>query len=119
MGKEATRSRVRRRPDPSSAALADGQILHVWLFGSLSKLAPKQPTVLSAPDGARVGWAIDELARRIGPAFRDQVMETPTRKFGFCRVFLDGRMVELEDRLPAVAAPQDLELIILTAAEGG
>lgn len=93
--------------------------VRVWLFGQLAGLSGERPLVLRVAPGALVGEVIAELAGRLGSCLLDRVMETPERKQGICRLFLDGYDVELADRLPDTGAALDLELIVLTASEGG
>lgn len=93
--------------------------MHVWLFGGLARLAPARPLVVEARQGCSVAEIITALDHQLGAGLLDCIMETPTRKLGICRLFLDGLSVELDERLPLGAAAADLELIVLTASEGG
>jgi len=84
------------------------QAVRLWLFGGLSVLCPERPLTLEVPPGITVGELLES------------VMETPSRKFSICRVFIDGMPVDLDDRLPETPGGlSDFELIVLTAAEGG
>lgn len=96
-----------------------GHEVRVWLFGGLSPLTPVRPMTLRAPSTATVGSVIDDLGRVLGPEFLSRILDSPGRKLCTCRVFLDGLSVELDDPLPSGQAAHDLELIVLTAVEGG
>ena len=104
---------------PSLAPPPAERPVHVWLFGGLGMLTPERPLVLLVPEGATIGQVVDALGRRLGSRLTERVMDTPERKFGICRLFLDGLHVDLDDTLPAGGAAPDLELIVLTASEGG
>lgn len=93
--------------------------IRVSLYGGLSRLMPTRPAILTVPDDATVGWVVDELVRRLGTRFSDRILQSPNRKRYVCRIFLDGLSVDLDDRLPPGEAANDLELIMLTAVEGG
>lgn len=96
------------------------QAVRLWLFGGLSVLCPERPLTLEVPSGITVGELLGILGRRLGAVLLESVMETPSRKFSICRVFIDGMPVDLDDRLPETPAGlSDFELIVLTAAEGG
>ncbi|WP_141400574.1 MoaD/ThiS family protein [Magnetospirillum sp. 15-1] len=96
------------------------QAVRLWLFGGLSVLCPERPLTLEVPPGITVGELLGILGRRLGAALLESVMETPSRKFSICRVFIDGMPVDLDDRLPETPGGlSDFELIVLTAAEGG
>lgn len=107
-------------PAPVATAEPETQAVRVWLYGALSLLCPERPLVIDFPRGITVGEMIDILCHHVGFALRDGVMETPTRKSNICRVFFNGTLVGLEDRLPDTAGgPADFEMIVLTASEGG
>lgn len=107
-------------PQDASKAAADRYRVHVWLFGSLSMISAERHLVFDVPDGARVAWIVEALGQRLGCRLVNQIMETPDRKFGVCRIFFNGVQVELEDELaPQGAQGSDIEIIVLTALEGG
>jgi hypothetical protein len=94
-------------------------VVRVSLYGGLSALMPVRPANVTVPSHAKGGWIVDELGRALGPRFTEGVMDSPSAKRGVCRIFLDGLPVELDDRLPPGDGAPDLELIVLTAIEGG
>jgi len=104
--------------EPMDAAPA-GCLVRVSLYGGLARLMPARPTIVQAPRGATVAWILGELGRTLGPAFTEGVMHSPREKRGVCRIFLDGLPVELDDPLSCADAAVDLDLIVLTAIEGG
>lgn len=99
--------------------LLPGTDVRVWLFGSLSSLASERPLTLPVPDSARVEQVLVELGRLLGPQFTERVFASPDKKMCTCRIFLDGLPVELDDSLHSSHVTRDLELILLTAVEGG
>lgn len=93
--------------------------VHVSLFGGLGIYCRERPLVVDVPAEATVADVIDVLGRRLGSAFLDSVMESSGERNRCCRIFVNGSRVELEARLPAGGSTPEIELIVLTAFEGG
>lgn len=116
---QAIGSRPPRAAPAHDASAGTRRNVRVWLFGGLAALMPVRPASLSVPCGATVESIIANLGCTLGAGFLGQVFEAPGRMRCTCRVFLDGLPVESGERLPPGEATSDLELIVLTAAEGG
>jgi molybdopterin converting factor small subunit len=95
------------------------QPVSVSLFGALSRHCHERPLLVEVPAGATVAEVIEALGRRLGSAFLEDVRETSGEKFRTCRIFVNGTRVEFEARLPGGRATPRVELIVLTAFEGG
>lgn len=91
----------------------------VSLFGALSRHCRERPLLVEVPVGATVAEVIEVLGCRLGSAFLEDVRETSGEKFRTCRIFVNGTRVEFEARLPGGTAAPKVELIVLTAFEGG
>jgi hypothetical protein len=97
----------------------DSRVVRIFLYGGLSSLMLVRPAIVNVPHDATVGSIVGELSLALGPRFTEGVMHAPNQKRGVCRIFVNGVPVELDDRLPPGDAVSDLELIVLTAIEGG
>jgi len=104
---------------PGDAPAAATRRMYVSLFGALGLHCRERPLLVDVPVGATVAEVIEVLGRRLGPAFLEGVMETTREKSRCCRIFVNGSQVELEARLPGGNAAPRVELIVLTAFEGG
>lgn len=93
--------------------------VNVWLFGELSRLSAAKPLRLPVAEGATIKVVLDKLADATSPTLAEIVLNSDGTRKRLCKLFLNGELVELEDQLPRGRDPIDLELIILTAAEGG
>jgi len=105
------------RLTPRASAFASVQL---WLFGSLAGAVPERPLELQFPLPFSIGDVIAELGRRCGDEFTSRVTSPDGSLLRHCRVFVDGEAVE-DPRAP-VCAPDpvaQIEMILLTAAEGG
>lgn len=94
--------------------------VQVWLFGSLNDGLVKSPVTLECPGPVSVRDVIAELGRVHGRAFLARVSDSGGDLFRNCRIFVNGQAVD------DVAAPiqpgalhTEVELMLLTAAEGG
>jgi hypothetical protein len=104
---------------PGGAPAAATRRVYVSLFGALGVHCRERPLLVEVPVGATVAEVIEVLGRRLGSAFLEDVMETSREKFRCCRIFVNGTRVGLEARLPGGSATPEVELIVLTAFEGG
>ncbi len=110
---------------PSAPAVQPAQpdapiSLQVWLFGSLAGAAAERPLVLELPPPFTVEDVIAELGRRCGPGFLPRFTASGGAPVRHCRVYIDGE--EIEDTAAPVrvrSACARIEMILLTAAEGG
>jgi hypothetical protein len=94
--------------------------VQVLLFGSLADAVPERPLTLRLCNPFSIGEVIAELGRRCGPGFLSRVTAADGTLLRHCRVYVKGEEVE-DTRMPIRAdgsAPQ-IEIIVLTAAEGG
>lgn len=98
---------------------AKTQPVSVSLFGALSRHCRERPLLIDVAVGATVAEVIEALGHRLGSAFLEDVRETSGEKFRTCRIFVNGMRVEFEARLPGGSAAPKVELIVLTAFEGG
>jgi hypothetical protein len=105
---------------PASENQSKTQIVRIWLYGALSQLCHERPLTIEFPRGITVSEMIEILSRHVGSDLIEKIMETPSRKLNVCRIFLDGTLVGLDDRLPdAAGGSAEFEMIMLTAIEGG
>ncbi|MBI4290256.1 MAG: MoaD/ThiS family protein [Betaproteobacteria bacterium] len=94
--------------------------VNVWLYGSLASVMAQRPLPLPLSEGFTLGEVFAELDRRYGKAFSDRVIGADGKKFSHCRVFVDGLPADdFESPAPAGPSPAMVEIILLTAIEGG
>jgi hypothetical protein len=110
------------RPSPAipQAGAKSPIRVRVRLFGSLNDGTAKSPVTVEfcAPFSARD--VIAELGHLFGCAFLDRVTDPGGRMLRNCRVFVNGQAVDdAAAPIQTAASQTDVELILLTAAEGG
>ena len=94
--------------------------VQVWLFGSLNDGAVKSPVSVEFGAPFSVRDVIAELGRLFGGAFLDRVTDSGGGMLRNCRVFVNGQAVDdAAAPIQTAASRTDVELILLTAAEGG
>jgi len=105
------------RLTPSAGAPAT---VHVWLFGSLADALPERPLKLQFRFPFSIGDVIAELGRRCGDGFTSRVTAPDGSLLRHCRVFVNGEAFE-NPWVPVCAQDSvaQIEMILLTAAEGG
>jgi hypothetical protein len=94
--------------------------VEIWLFGSLADSVPERPLRLQFRKPFSIGDVIAELGRRCGAEFLSRVTAPDGGMLRHCRVFMNGEPVE--DTVAPVCAQEpstQIEMILLTAAEGG
>lgn len=105
---------------PAVGARRDGPVLvKVWLYGMLANDCGERPIALEVVGDCSVAAVIRELGRRLGEGFLRQVLDAAGRKFNHCLVFVDGVKVDTDAWLYRGTASAHVELILLTATEGG
>lgn len=112
----------RARPSPEApVASADRPVcVQAWLFGSLADGVAERPVALEFRTPFCVRDVIAELGRLYGRAFLDQVTDSGGGIIRNCRVFVNGQAVDdAAAPIRTDALPTEVELILLTAAEGG
>lgn len=94
--------------------------VQVWLFGSLNDGLVRNPMTVEFRGPFTVGDVIAEIGHVHGRAFLDRVTDSAGILFRNCRVFVNGQAVD-DATVPVQTGGQQaaLELILLTAAEGG
>lgn len=114
------------RPVEAPAALAahPSPFAHVsvevWLFGSLADAVPERPLRLQFRNPFSIDDIVAELGGRFGDAFLSRVTAPDGGMLRHCRVFVNGEAVEDTGAPVLTHAPQaQIEMILLTAAEGG
>jgi hypothetical protein len=110
------------RPSPESSLADAGRpvCVQAWLFGSLADGVVERPVTVEFRGPFSVGDVIAELGRRCGRIFLDRVTDAGGRIVRNCRVFVNGQPVDdTTTPIRADALQTDIELILLTAAEGG
>lgn len=113
----------KRASGSAEAPLAEAErpvCVQVWLFGSLNDGAAKSPVTVEFRGPFSVRDVIAELGQLFGRAFLDRVTDSGNVLVRNCRVFVNGRAVDDATTPIRTAASQtEVELILLTAAEGG
>jgi len=112
---EGVGSRLRPTQTKSSGPVP----VKVWLYGALSGYGAERPVELELDGDFSVGAVIRELGRRLGEDFLRHVVDAAGKKFNHCLVFLDGVKVDINSPVHRSAASAQVELILLTATEGG
>ena len=106
-----------------SAAVDEGAppiAVKVWLYGSLARGREERPAEVMLPPGFSVGDVMTELGQRYGKDLLDRLVGPDGRKFSHCRVFVDGLPADDTDSpVHAGSSPAMVEIILLTAIEGG
>ena len=94
--------------------------VQVWLFGSLADGFVERPVTVEVRRLFSVGDVIAEMGRRCGRAFLDRVTAPGGGILRYCRVFVNGQSVDdATAPIQATETPTQVEMILLTAAEGG
>jgi len=113
-------------PRPASKPSAPKQedsspvAVKVWPYGTLAGVLAERPLALQLPEGFSVGDILAELGRRYGDEFSNLVIGGDGRKFRHCRVFVDGLPADdVETPVRVAQSPALVEIILLTAIEGG
>jgi len=112
--------RARLSPQAPLADALSPLCVQVCLFGSLKDGVIKSPLALEFRGPFSVGDVIVEIGRLYGRAFLDRVSDSGGGLLRNCRVFVNGE--EVEDAAEPVrtgALQTEVEMILLTAAEGG
>jgi hypothetical protein len=113
----------RTRPSPDAPAADANRLVcvQVWLFGSLADGVRERPATVEFHGPFSVGDVIAELGRRWGRTFLDKVTAPGGGVLGYCRMFVNGESVD-DSTAPiqtTTKSPTQIEMILLTAAEGG
>lgn len=110
---EAAPPSVRRQ-----SAYTDSRV-QVWLFGSLAD-GVERPVDLEFRGPFCVADVVAKLGNLYGTAFLERVTDSAGAIVRNCRVFVNGQAVDDATTPIEIDAPHaDIELILLTAAEGG
>ena len=105
---------------PPRTGAAGCRDVRVWLFGSLAEAAPERPLHLTLALPFTVDDVVGELGRRCGEAFLSRATGPGGGLHNHCRVYVNGEEIEDSAALLGGAGPgADIEMILLTAAEGG
>lgn len=107
-------------PSKDAAGASAPTLVHVWLFGSLADAITERPLALEFQGPFAVDDVIAALGRRCGPGLLSKITTSDGGPVRHCRVYLDGE--EVEDTGAPVRiqdACAQMEMIMLTAAEGG
>ena len=94
--------------------------VQVWLFGSLADAVEERPITLQLNSPFTIDEVIAELGRRCGAGLLGRITTPEGVKNRNCRVFVNGEPVaDPALRIHAEAVPAQVELIVLSALEGG
>lgn len=111
---------ARQSPEAPVADAKRPVCVQAWLFGSLADGVAKRPVTVEFRGPFSVRDVIAELGRLYGRAFLDRVTDPGGGIFRNCRVFVNGQAADDAATLIQTEALQtEIELILLTAAEGG
>jgi len=120
------RSRSEGPPEPSARLMpcpsrtGATASVQIWLFGSLADSVPERPLGLQFCNPFSIGDVIAELGRRCGAEFLSRVTTPDGGTIRHCRVFVNGEPVEDTGAPVCAQEPStQIEMILLTAAEGG
>ena len=124
---DAVVERDRRRFEPRAEAAPAARLtpcasasVEIWLFGSLADAVPERPLRLQFRNPFSIDDVVAELGHRCGDAFLSRVTAPDGSMLRHCRVFVNGEAVEDTGAPVCAHAPlSQIEMILLTAAEGG
>ena len=108
-----------RSATAAPAALTDAPVpVRVLLFGTLANSTADRALTLNMHSPFCVADVIAEMGRRCGRELLSLVADADGRKFNHCRVYVNGEPVE-DVAKPVHESAAQVEMILLTAAEGG
>lgn len=111
---------ARRVDEAPASATPAGAAVEVLLFGGLADSAIQRQLTLQLASPFSIGEVLGELGRRLGSEFLSRVTEPGGGKLRCCRVFVNGELVDdIGTRLRCAPGRTKIEMILLTAAEGG
>ncbi len=114
-----------RLPQPASHRVVEsvrtGSIrAHVRLFGALAAIGAERSIQIELPAETTVGELLTRLGQRLDESFLRHVLDETGTLRRYCRLFVAGEPVEdLWTPLGNAADPAEIEIIMLTALEGG
>ncbi|MCC6144077.1 MAG: hypothetical protein IT368_09745 [Candidatus Hydrogenedentes bacterium] len=92
----------------------------VWLFGGLADGVAERPITLQFREGFCPRDVFTAMRVRLGDDFVDQIADAQGNKFRYCRLFIDGMAADDVDApVRSTSAATQVEMILLTATEGG
>jgi len=118
MGERDRRRFEPARPAAASLTSSASASVDIWLFGSLAEAVPERPLTIEFRNPFSIDDVIAELGRRYGDGFLSRVTSPGGGMLSHCRVFVNGEDIE-DTRAPVCAQAPQIEMILLTAAEGG
>ena len=103
------------------AALTDAPVpVRVLLFGTLANSTAGRALALDLRSPFCVSDVITELGHRCVGELLSLVADSDGRKLNHCRVYVNGEPVEdVAKPIHSAESPAQVEMILLTAAEGG
>ncbi|MCC6473115.1 MAG: hypothetical protein IT514_05160 [Burkholderiales bacterium] len=111
---------IAARCEPGGSTREGPVQIEVWLFGMLRGPGMAMPVRLEFPAAPTLRELAAELGRRLEPELAERLLAPQGGLYRYCRAFADGVQVESPDaRVGAPGARARVEVIILTAAEGG
>jgi hypothetical protein len=94
--------------------------VQVWFFGSLNDGAATSPVTVEFRAPFSVRDVMAELGHLFGRAFLERVTDSSGALLRNCRVFVNGQAADdAATPIQTSASQTEVELILLTAAEGG
>ena len=107
-------------PGPPAAGTDKTVCVQVWLFGALNDKAVESRVTMEFHAPFSVKDVIAGLGHRFGRAFLERLTDSRGMLLRNCRVFVNGQDVDdIAAPIETAAAQAEIELILLTAAEGG
>ncbi len=107
-------------PATAAAGAARPVSVQVWLFGSLNDNAVESPVTMELYAPFSVRDVIAGLGLLYGRALLERLTDSSGDLLRICRVFVNGHAVDdIAAPIETTAAQAEVELILLTAAEGG
>lgn len=106
-------------PEPG-AGRDDPVSVQVLLFGALANAIADRPITLALYPPFRIADVMVELGRRYGGEFLSRIAAPNGAKLNHCRVYVNGEPANDPGKpVQSGKSPAQIEIILLTAVEGG
>jgi hypothetical protein len=111
---------ARPKPSENLPAANCAVCVQVWLFGSLHDRVAQNPVQVECRAPFSMRDVVAELGNRFGREFLARLTDSGGDLLPICRVFVNGQAIDdTAAPIHTASAQAEIELILLTAAEGG